>query len=125
MLHMFQLGIVKTSIGLFYNRLTSSEKTQLDAMGRRFHNRLRQCHRSVFPTTDFSRGITNIEQKQGHEYTGLLFVLCALMNNGDAWHLIHKALTRNALDIEKVLELFECLLVFGSCLLYTSDAADD
>ena len=83
-------------------------------MGRRFNKRLRQSHRSVFPTTDFSRGITNTEQKQGHEYTGLLFVLCALMDNGDAWDMIDKALTKHELKIDEVLELFECLLVFDS-----------
>ena len=87
MLHMFQLGIVKKAIELFFNCLTPTQKTQLDDMGRRFNKRLRQSHHSVFPTTDFSRGITNTEQKQGHEYTGLLFVLCALMNNGDAWDM--------------------------------------
>ena len=97
-------------------------------MGRRFSKRLRQSHRSVFPTTDFSRGITNTEQKQAHEYTGLLFVLCALMNNGDAWDMIKNALTRKGLEIDKVLQLFECLLVFDSwCkqdLYWTHDAMD-
>ena len=112
MLHMLNLGAVKEVARLMLDCLTPSEKVTLDGMGRTFNNRLRQTHRRNFPTTDFSRGITNTKQKTAEEYIGLLFVLCALMNNGDAWNLIHHALERSKLDIANILQLFECMLCF-------------
>ena len=36
------------------------------------------------------------------------------MNNGDAWDMINIVLTKHELKVEKVLQLFECLLVFDS-----------
>ena len=112
MLHMYQLGLMKLSVKVFFDNMTVSEKTQLDDMGRRFNKRLKQCHRRHFPRTDFSRGITNTKQKTAEEYTGLLFVLCALINNQDAWELIDTALSRDHLEITGVLQLFECMLCF-------------
>ena len=85
MLHMYQLGMIKTAVIIFLACFTMAQKTMLDDMGRRFHQRLKQCHRAKFPSTDFSRGITNTKQKQAEEYTGLLYVFCALINNRDAW----------------------------------------
>ena len=112
MLHMFQLGVIKASVVIFLDCFTMAQKTMLDDMGRRFHQRLKQSHRVHFPRTDFSRGITNTKQKQAEEYTGLLYVLCALINNRDAWPLVNTALNKHGLDIVRVLELFECLLCF-------------
>ena len=112
MLHMFQLGVIKTAVICFLDCFTPTQKTQLDDMGRRFNNRLKQSERRKFPRTDFSRGITNTKQKQAEEYTGLLYVFCALINNHDAWVLVDTALTKHELDIVKVLSLFECLLCF-------------
>ena len=84
MLHMLNLGAAKEVARLMLDCLTPSEKIVLDVMGRQFNARLQQTHRRNFPTTDFSRGITNTKQKTAEEYIGLLFVLCALMNNGEA-----------------------------------------
>ena len=112
LLHMFNLGSAKEVTTLMLNCLTATEKTVLDAMGRRFNARLRQTHRRHFPTTDYSRGITNTKQKMAEEYVGLLFVLCALMNNGEAWDLIDRALKRHNIKIANMLELFKCMLCF-------------
>ena len=114
LLHMYQLGLIKTGVVIFFYCFTNAQKTMLDDMGRRFHHRLKQSHRANFPGTDFSRGITNTKQKQAEEYTGLLYVLCALINNHDAWVLVDTALTKHGLDIVQVLELFECLLCFDT-----------
>ena len=119
MLHMLNLGAVKEVARLMLDCLTPSKKVTLDGMGRTFNGRLRQTHRRNSPTTDFSRGITNTKQKTAEEYVGLLFVLCALMNNGDAWNLIHCALQRYNLDIANMLGVFE------GCLLYTSPSPRD
>jgi len=62
-LHMFNLGCVKEVTSLLFDCLTPKQKAELDSMGRRFNARLRQTHRRNFPTTDFSRGITNTKQK--------------------------------------------------------------
>ena len=111
-LHMVQLGVFKDAAIVFLDCFTDSQKVQLDDMARRFNKRLRQSHRKNFPTTDFSRGITNTAQKQGKEYTGMLYVLCALINNHDAWVMIDTALTKHGLEIAKVLQLFEAMLCF-------------
>ena len=42
----------------------------------------------------------------------MLFVFTALINNHDAWVLVDTALTKHNLDIQKVLQLFECMLCF-------------
>ena len=41
-------------------------------------------------------------------------MLCELMNNGDAWDMIDEALNKHEFKLKKVLQLFECLLVFDS-----------
>ena len=42
----------------------------------------------------------------------MLYVFTALINNHDAWVLVDTALTKHNLDIQKVLQLFECMLCF-------------
>ena len=112
MLHMFQLGVVKTAVICFLECFTPKQKTLLDDMGRRFNKRLRQSQRKHFPRTDYSRGITNTKQKQAEEYTGLLFVFCALIQNHDAFEIVGEALDKHELEIVDVLQVFECLLCF-------------
>ena len=60
MLHMFQLGVMKTAVKCFLDCFTPTQKTILDDMGRRFNIRLRQTHRQNFPRTDYSLSLIHI-----------------------------------------------------------------
>ena len=64
--------------------------------------------------TNYSHGITNTKQKHAKEYIGLLFVVCALINNHNAWNIIDNTLSKHRLQIRDVLQLFECFLCFES-----------
>ena len=112
LLHMFQLGIVKYCLLLFMKALPDGIKLKLDQLARAYVATLRSSHAHTFFRTSVTRGISNVSQLSGTEHIGLLHLLCALIQLGDAWELLDGPLRKKDLYLTDILELFEFLLCF-------------
>ena len=84
-LHCMLLCFFKRTLKCVFDYLTDREKEVLDRMARLYNKSQRSCCKDEFPRTSFVRGITNLEQKEGKEYQGMIFVLCVLIHDMTAW----------------------------------------
>ena len=109
-LHCILLCFFKRTLACFYGKLSDKEKELLDRMAWRYNKSQRSCCGDDYPRTSFVKGITNLEQKEGKEYRGMLFVLCILIHDMTAWDLLDKACKRRGRDLTGILNTFEMML---------------
>ena len=109
-LHCMLLCFFKRVLACFYGKLSDKEKEVLDRMARRYNKSQRSCCRDDFPCTSFIGGITNLKQKEGKEYRGMIFVLCILIHDMTAWDLLNNSCRRKKRNLTEILNTFEMML---------------
>ena len=109
-LHCMLLCFFKRALNCFYGKLSVGVQQVLDRLARRYDKGQRSCCKDEFPRTSFVKGITNLDQKEGKEYRGMLFVLCILIHDMTAWDLLDKACKKKGMDLKEILNTFEMML---------------
>ena len=91
---------------------------EFDQMAIRFHKSHRQSARKLFPTTDFSRGITNLTQLTANEQIGVIFVFVIVSHFQDGWEILQTACNKNSetANVRDVVEVMEAFLCFHAWL---------
>ena len=79
-MHVFQKGMIEVVTFLVLENVPDSKKAQLDALAVKFHETHRQTIRKIYPSTDFSKGVTNLTKISAGERVGLVFVFVILAN---------------------------------------------
>jgi hypothetical protein len=117
-MHCFRKGMIEVATFLVLKNIPASQQAALDRLAIHFHKTHRQTHRKMFPTTDFSRGITNLTKITATERLGLVFLFVILFQYPEGWTILDTALKarRETATLASVLQLFEAMLCFDAWL---------
>ena len=116
-MHVFQKGMIEVVTFLVLENVPDSKKAQLDALAVKFHETHRQTIRKIYPSTDFSKGVTNLTKISAGERVGLVFLFVILANYDQGWEILNAALqSRTTTKLSSVLELFEAMICFDAWL---------
>ena len=98
-MHMFQKGMIEVVTFLVLENIPDRKKAALDALAIRFHLSHRQTCRSMYPATDFSRGVTNLTKISAAERVGLVFLFVILANYDEGWQILDETLKSRGLKL--------------------------
>ena len=112
-MHAFRKGVIEMVTFLVLENVPASKKAALDRLAIDFHTRHRQTYRRVFPSTDFSNGVTNLTKISAAERLGLVFLFVILSQYDEGWQILESTLNT---ALAPVLQVFEALLCFDAWL---------
>ena len=111
-LHVLCKGPAERIMDLTFDNLTQRQKARLDDMAKMFHHTHQQTARKYYPSTDFSRGISQLTRLTANENIGAIFLLVILSHFEEGWQILQSAMTRNSqtANVKDVIELMEAML---------------
>ena len=115
-MHCVRMGMINLTTLLVLSNVPASKKAALDRLAIKFHKGHRQTYRKMFPTTDFSKGITNLTKISAAERIGLVFLFVILFQYEEGWSILDSCLISRGSTLRAVLELFESMLCFDAWL---------
>jgi hypothetical protein len=116
-MHAFRKGIIEMVTFLVLDNVPPSKKAALDSLAIKFHHSHRQTHRKMYPSTDFSNGITNLTKISAAERLGLVFLFIILAQYDEGWEILNATLVeRTETNLKNVLHVFEALICFDAWL---------
>ena len=120
-MHAYRKGVIEVVTHLVLENVPAGKKAALDALAIRFHSSHRQTHRKVYPSTDFSNGITNLTKISASERLGLVFLFVILAQYDIGWNILNDCLEKRVnTNLKEVLHVFEAMLCFDAWLNQTS-----
>ena len=116
-MHAFRKGIIEMVTFLVLDNVPPSKKASLDRLAIKFHHSHRQTHRKMYPSTDFSNGITNLTKISAAERLGLVFLFIILAQYDEGWEILNETLVEHTeTNLKNVLHVFEALVCFDAWL---------
>ena len=128
-MHAFRKGILEHVTYLVLTNVPPSKKAAFDNLAIGFHKSHRQTYRKVYPSTDFTNGVTNLTKITAKERLGLVFLFVILFQYDEGWNIITKCfekerkentagnqVVQQGIDVPGILEVLESLLTFDAWL---------
>jgi hypothetical protein len=128
-MHAFRKGILEHVTYLVLTNVPPSKKAAFDNLAVGFHKSHRQTYRKVYPSTDFTNGVTNLTRITAKERLGLVFLFVILFQYDEGWNIITKCFEKErkenggsnqvlqpGVDVPGILEVLESLLTFDAWL---------
>ena len=114
-MHVVCGGLLYIISGLVLDNVPSGLKAKLDDLAKHFHENHQQTCRKMYPSTDFSNGITNLKKLTLTERHGLVFLFVILFLYDDGWDILDATLQeKTTTNLPKVINLFESILCFDA-----------
>jgi len=79
LMHAFDEGMAKYCLGLTFEAFGPTGRAAADRLLRQIFKKTRQTQMSQYPTTDFTRGVSNLSHLKAKEWNGLLFHMAVFL----------------------------------------------
>ena len=117
-LHCLSKGPAERMMELTINNLTNRQKAKLDDLAKHYHKTHNQTACKYYPSTDFSRGISQLTRLTANEHIGALFMLVIVSHYADGWKILQAAMNNQSdtVSVKDMIEFMEALLCFRAWL---------
>ena len=117
-LHVYNKGPIERVMHVLFENVSDNKKVKMDEVVFHFHKTHNQTARKFFPSTDFSRGISQLTKLTSNENVGAIFLLVIVSHYKEGWQILQEALNSHEEtgNVKDVIELMEAMLCFHAWL---------